>query len=152
GIPPNCAAGYLANAVAIGRGSNIDTQAESLKVLPPPNACGKGSPAIFTVGSSTATANCTLATGVQFNSLNTNAAQTLALGYNIKLTPGSTNQPLGAFVTASCPVTVITATGLATTDTVNTAFSTAVGLINGSASGGTTTQAKLTAMTALLNC
>ncbi len=80
--------GYAANAVAIGRGSNVDTSAEATKILPNNsnlNACGKGTPFIFVTGAQTATAACKLATGINVNSLNTLAAQTLALGYNIKL-------------------------------------------------------------------
>ena len=66
------AGGYAANAVMLGRGSNIDTSAESLKVLPNSlNACGKGTPQIFSVGGSTSSANCTVASGVNVNSLNT---------------------------------------------------------------------------------
>src|SRR5262249_57778091 len=45
------AGGYAANAVMLGRGSHIDTPAESLKVLPSSlNACGKGTPQIFIIG------------------------------------------------------------------------------------------------------
>ena len=142
------AGGYYANAVAIGRGSNVDTQAEATKILPNNsnlNACGKGSPSIFTVGAATATQNCTLASGVNINSLNTLAAQTLALGYNIKLVSGFTGQPLSALGCA--PVN-----GLTGASTVNDAFNKAVALINGSASGGTTTQTQIGLMNTLLGC
>lgn len=140
----NGAGGYVANAVNIGRGANIDTQAESLKVLPNTlNACGKGSPIIFS--DQTLTKNCSLATGVNFGSLNTLAAQTLALGYNIKLVSGYTGQTIGDL---SCsPVGALTSSS-----TVNDAFTAAVALINGSASGGTTTQSSIGAMNQLLGC
>jgi len=138
--------GYLANAVNIGRGANIDTQAEAAKVLPNSlNACGKGTPSIFTVGAATATANCTLATGVNINSLNTLAAQTLALGYNIKLVAGYAGQTI-----AGLGSTAFLTAGLTGTSTVQDAFNAAVALINGSAAGGTTTQAQIGAMNALL--
>ena len=113
--------GYSANAVAIGRGSNIDTQGESAKVLPNTlNACGKGNPSIFTVGAATASKDCTLATGVNGNSLNTLSAQTLALGYNIKLVSGYTGQSIGVL---GC--TAIYG-GLTASSTVNNAFAAAV--------------------------
>jgi hypothetical protein len=70
-----------ANAIGIGRGSNIDTQAESLKVLPSTlNTCGKSATIIFS--GQNATTSCSLAAGVNGNSLNTLAGQTLAHGYN----------------------------------------------------------------------
>jgi len=138
--------GYLANAVTIGRGATIDTQAEASKVLPNSlNACGKGTPSIFTVGAATATANCTLATGVNINSLNTLAAQTLALGYNIKLVAGYAGQTV-----AGLGSTAFLTAGLSGTSTVQDAFNAAVALINGSAAGGTTTQGQIGAMNALL--
>src|SRR5262245_3114784 len=132
--------GYAANAVNIGRGANIDSKAESLKVLPNTlNACGKGNPQIFTVGGSTNNSDCTVATGINKNSLNTLAAQTLALGYNIKLVSGFSGQTVGA----------LQCTG---SGTVNDAFTAAVALINGSASGGSTTQSQIGAMNQLLGC
>jgi hypothetical protein len=146
--PTGTGAGYATNAVAIGRGSNIDTKAESLKVLPNTlNACGKGSPSIFTVGAATATKDCTVASGVNVGSLNTLSAQTLALGYNILLVSGYTGQSISllgctAYVTA----------GLTGSSTVNAAFTAAVALINGSAAGGTTTQSQIGAMNLLLGC
>jgi len=146
--PSGNGSGYLANAQAIGRGSNIDTKAESLKVLPNTlNACGKGSPQIFTVGGSTSSSDCTLAAGINKASLNTLAAQTLALGYNIKLVSGYTGQTIG---TLQCSAYVTA--GLSSSSTVNQAFTAAVSLINGSASGGTTTQTQIGAMNQLLNC
>ncbi|MFN8486751.1 MAG: Ig-like domain-containing protein [Caldilineaceae bacterium] len=142
----NAAGGYATNAIAIGRGSNIDTQAESLKVLPSTqNACGKGTPQIFTVGGSTGTTNCTLATGININTLNNAAAQTLALGYNIKLVSGYSGQTINGLVCGG----YVAGTGLTGTNTVNDAFARAVTLIDGSASGGTTTQAQLAAINSL---
>jgi hypothetical protein len=132
--------GYLVNHVLIGRGSDIDTSGESLKVLPNTlNACGKGTPFIFSVGAQTATADCKLATGINKASLNTLAAQTLALGYNIKLVSGYSGQTVGA----------LQCTG---TGSVNDAFTTAVTLINGSSTGGGTTQGQIGAMNTLLGC
>jgi hypothetical protein len=138
--------GYSGNAVAIGRGSNIDTQGEAAKVLPLTlNACGKGGLAIYTVGSSTAGANCALFSGINIGTFNTNASQLLALGYNINLVSGFTGQTIGglgcsAYLTA----------GLVATNTVNNAFAAAVSIVN-----TTTTvnaQGALGAMNLLLNC
>lgn len=136
--------GYAANAVNIGRGAVINTQAESLKVLPKTlNACGKGNPIIFS--DQTVSANCSLASGININSLNTLAAQTLALGYNIKLVAGYDGQTIGDL--GCSPVGSLT-----TSSTVGDAFAAAVALINGSASGGTTTQSQIGAMNTLLGC
>jgi hypothetical protein len=141
----NLAGGYAANAVNIGRGANVDTSGEAAKILPNQlNACGKGL-VIFTVGPQTATAACKLATGININSLNTLAAQTLALGYNIKLVAGFTGQPLSALNCA--PVL-----GLTGASTVNDAFAKAVSLINGSSTGGATTQSQIGLMNTLLGC
>ena len=138
------AGGYAVNAVNIGRGANIDTQAESLKVLPLTlNACGKGSVIIFT--GQTSSAACSLATGVNVGSLNTLAAQTLALGYNIKLVSGYTGQSIGDLACVAVGT-------LTSASTVNDAFAAAVALINGSASGGTTTQSQIGLMNTLLGC
>jgi len=138
--------GYAANSVTIGRGAVVDTQAEAAKILPNQlNACGKGTPLIFTVGAQTANAACTVAAGVNANSLNTLSGQTLALGYNIKLVTGFTGQQIGAL--GCTPVN-----GLSNTSTVNDAFNTAVSLINGSAAGGTTTQSQIGLMNTLLGC
>ena len=140
--------GYAGNATGIGRGSNIDTPQEAAKVFPNSlNACGKGNPIIYVVGAQTTNAACTLATGINVGTFNTNAAQTLALGYNIKLVTNYTGQTIGglgcgAFVTA----------GLTAASTVNAAFAASVGLVNTSAAGGTTTQAQLGSMNALLGC
>jgi hypothetical protein len=136
--------GYAANAVNIGRGAVIDTQAESLKVLPKTlNACGKGNPIIFS--DQTVSANCSLATGINIHSLNTLAAQTLALGYNIKLVAGYDGQTISDL--GCSPVGSLTSSS-----TVGDAFAAAVALINGSASGGTTTQSQIGAMNTLLGC
>jgi hypothetical protein len=139
--------GYAgANAISLGRGSNIDTQAEAQKVLPLTlNACGKGTTIIFT--GQTASANCSLATGINIGTLNTDAAQALALWYNIRFVGGFAGQTItalgcSAYLTAS----------LTGANTVNDALAAAINLINHSASGGTTTQAQLGAMNLLLNC
>jgi hypothetical protein len=141
------AGGYAANPVNIGRGGDINTQAESLKVLPSTlNGCGKGNPIIFTgSGGATTSADCTSASGINKNSLNTLAAQTLALGYNIKLVSGYTGQTIGGM--GCTPVG-----SLITSSTVNDAFAAAVALINGSVPGGATTQAQIGAMNTLLGC
>jgi hypothetical protein len=138
--------GYAANAVDIGRGAVVDTQAEAAKILPNQlNACGKGTPFIFTVGAQTATAACKLATGININSLNTLAAQTLALGYNIKLVSGFTGQTLGAL--GCTPVGSLTLAS-----TVNDVFDAAKALIDGSSTGGSTTQSQIGLMNTLLGC
>ncbi len=138
--------GYAANSVTLGRGAVIDTKDEALKVLPNTlNACGKGSPIIFS--DQTATHDCSVATGINKNSLNTLAAQTLALGYNIKILPSFSGQTL-----ASLACTQYATAGLTGSSTVNQTFTAAVALINGSASGGTTTQTQIGAMNQLLGC
>jgi hypothetical protein len=143
--------GYGGNAVAIGRGSNIDTQPESLKVLPNTlNACGKGSVVIFS--GQTNTLNCTLASGVNVNTLNTAAAQTLALGYNIKLVTTLNGFPAnydGQTISGMGCTAVGSLTG---SSKVGAVFTYAVGLINNSASGGSTTQPQLGALNTLLGC
>jgi hypothetical protein len=140
------AGGYSAVPITIGRGATIDLQAEALKVLPLTlNACGKGSITIFS--GQDATHNCSLATGINMGTLNTAAAQTLALGYNIALVTGYTGQTI-----ASLGCSAYLTAGLLGTNTVNAAFGKAVDLINGSASGGTTTQGQLGAMNLLLSC
>jgi hypothetical protein len=138
--------GYAANAVNIGRSATIDTKAEALKVLPNSlNACGKGSTIIFS--DQTATKDCSVATGINKNSLNTLASQTLALGYNIKILTSFSGQTLG-----SLACTQYATAGLNGSSTVNQVFTAAVALINGSASGGTTTQSQIGAMNQLLGC
>src|SRR3954452_8230555 len=138
--------GYAANAINIGRGAAIDTQAESAKVLPNTlNACGKGSPIIFS--DQTQTKDCSVASGINKNSLNTLAAQTLALGYNIKIVSGFSGQTL-----ASLTCVPSSGLGLTGSSTVDAAFTAAVSLIDGSASGGTTTQTKIGNMNQLLGC
>jgi hypothetical protein len=145
------AGGYGNNGKAIGRGSLIDTQAEAAKVFPNTlNACGKGTPSIFTVGAATATKDCTVATGINTGTLNTNSAQTLALAYNIGLVSGFTGQTLGALGCGAYAA----AAGLTSASTVNDTFTAAVALIDKSYSGavGATTQTQLGNMNLLLNC
>jgi len=139
------------NAVAIGRGSNIDTQPESKKVLPNTlNACGKGTPFIFVDGAQTTGADCTLAPGINKSSLNTLAAQTLALGYNLNpvLRPGFSGQTLGLL---QCDAG---STGLTNSSSVGDAFAAAYGLIDHSEAGDLTptTQTQIGAMNTLLGC
>lgn len=138
--------GYSGNPVGIGRGSNIDQQVEALKVLPLTlNACGKGTPFIYTVGAQTASQACKLATGINVGTFNTNAAQLLALNYNVIFVPNYTGQTIGAL---GC-----TAIGtLSSSSTVNDAIVAATTLVDGSSIGGTTTQADLGAMNTLLGC
>jgi hypothetical protein len=138
--------GYSGNAVGIGRGSNIDTQNEAQKVLPLTlNACGKGSPFIYTVGAQTNNAACRLATGINVGTFNTNAAQLLALNYNVIFVPGFSGQTIGAL---GCTAT----SGLTSASTVNEVIANATALVDGSSTGGGTTQAALGAMNTLLGC
>jgi len=140
--------GYSGNAVGIGRGSNIDTQAEALKVLPNTlNACGKGTPFIYTVGAQTASAACKLATGINVGTFNTNASQLLALNYNIIFITNYTGQTIGAL---GCSAYVTA--GLSSSSTVGAAVTAATGLVDQSSTGGTATQGALGAMNLLLNC
>jgi hypothetical protein len=143
------AGGYLANSVDIGRGGEIDTKAESLKVLPLTlNACGKGSPLIFTgAGAPTANKDCTSATGVNKGTLNTASAQTLALGYNIKII-GIGGQTIGSMGCGAYAAAV----GLTESNTAQDAFTKAQSYIENSRPGGTTTQTNLGNINLLLNC
>lgn len=144
----NVAGGYSSNPVLIGRGSNINSSALSLKVLPNTlNACGKGSPFVFATGAQTASKDCTVATGINTGTLNTNSAQTLALGYNIKLVTQFSGESI-----ASLGCLAYLTAGLTGSNTVTDAFAKAVTLIDGSAAGGTTTQTQLGTMNLLLNC
>ena len=87
------------------------------------NACGQGSPIIFS--DQTTTKSCSLAKGVNESSLNTLAAQTLALGYNIKILPSFSGQTL-----ASLACTQYATAGLTGPSTVNQTFTAAVALID----------------------
>ena len=79
--------------------------------------------------------------------LNTASSQTLALGYNIKpaLVPGYSGQTIGFL--GCTPIASLTPLS-----TVGQAFTYAVGLIDGSAAGGLTSQAELGALNTLLGC
>ena len=79
--------------------------------------------------------------------LNTAASQTLALGYNQQLISGYVGQTIG---TLGCSAYVTA--GLSAASSVTDAFNAAVSQINGSASGGTTSQPQLGAMNQLLSC
>ena len=152
----NTAAGYLAAATAIGRGSSISTQGDAAKVLPnQTNACGSGLPFIFVVGAQTASQPCTLSPGLNIGTLNTGSSQTLALSYNVKTRPGYTGQTIGAMLCSANITAVLLAApvSLTASSTVNEAFTAAFNLIDKSyASGGTTTQSQLGAMNGLLSC
>jgi hypothetical protein len=138
------AIGTTAVNISPVRGANIDTQAESLKVLPSAlNACGKGITTIFT--GQTKTIDCTVANGINKGSLNTLSAQTLALGYNKALVTGYNGQTIGQL---QCQAV----TGLNNGSTVQQAFDKAVSLIDNSALGGSTKQGDIGAMNTLLGC
>jgi hypothetical protein len=66
-------------------------------------------------------------------------------GKHPRTVPGFAGQPLGAL--GCTPVN-----GLTAASTVNDAFNKAVSLINGSASGGSTTQSQIGLMNTLLGC
>lgn len=140
--------GYSGNSITIGTGgrsATINTKDEAQKVLPgDPNACGKGSPQIF--GSSSS--NCTRASGLNESTLNTLAAQTLALSYNIKFLTGYTGQTLSG-LGCSVPSGL---SGVTTSSTVNSVLTLANSLLGSSASGGSTTQTQANAMNTLLGC
>ena len=89
-----------------------------------------------------------MATGINKGSLNTLAAQTLALGYNLNavLRPGFAGQTIGQLQCSAG------STGLNSGSTVEQVFAAAKSLIDGSAAGGTTTQAQIGAMNTLLGC
>ncbi len=90
-----------------------------------------------------------LSLGLNRNSLNVLAAQTLALSYNIALIPIYTGQTVGALGCASLAIVPLTVTGASTVDDVLVEANL---LIDGSTSAGTTTQAQAEAMNALLEC
>lgn len=137
--------GYAVNAAILGRGSNIDTKDEATKVLPSPNACGKGTPFIFTVGAQTASKDCTVASGNNANSLNTLASQTLALHYNRMLIPGYDGQTL-----AMMGCSALATEGLTGSSTVGDAFGAAVEVINLTTSANV--QSRMGALNSLLGC
>ena len=146
--------GYLLNPVGIGRGSNIDLQAEAAKVFPNTlNACGKGNPLIYTgTGAPTANANCTLATGLNIGTFNTNAAQLLALNYNKKYVANFSGNTIGALGCSAYVTAAVTATGLTTTSNIQAVITAATGVVNTSAAGGTTTQGTMGALNSLIGC
>jgi hypothetical protein len=136
-----------ANAAAIGRSSNIDTQGEAQKVFPSTlNACGKSTTIIF--AGQTQLADCSLATGIKIGALNTAAGQTLALHYNTKFVAGYNGQTIAGLV---CDA-YLTGTGLVGTNSVGNALTWAISVLNGSGSGGTSTQTQVGALNALLGC
>jgi hypothetical protein len=143
--------GYAGNSTDLGRGAVVDTSAEATKVLAL-NACGKGTPFIFVVGAQTASTDCTLATGINKNTLNVAMSQSLALSYNIKMIAGYSGQTIAglgstAFLTA--PLTSAPA-NLTANSTVQNVLAAAKTLIGGSAAGGATTQTQLGALNSLL--
>jgi len=71
----------------------------------------------------------------------------LALGYNIKILPSFSGQTV-----AQLACTQYVTAGLTGSSTVNQVFTAAVALIDGSGSGGTTTQSQIGAMNQLLGC
>ena len=140
---------YSGNSIVIGtssgRRAEVNTRDEAQKVLPgDPNACGKGNPQIFGTSSS----NCTRSSGLNESTLNTLAAQTLALSYNIRLITGYTGPTLSG-LGCSVPSGL---SGVTTSSTVNSVLTLANSFIGGSASGGSTTQAQAGAMNTLLGC
>jgi hypothetical protein len=91
--------------------------------------------------------NCTLASGINIGTFNTNAAQLLALSYNIKFVTNYAGQTVGAL---GC--TAYATAGLGSGSTVEQVRDAAIGLIDQTILGGTTTQTALGAMNLLLNC
>src|SRR5215471_849931 len=141
--------GNLDTPVDIGgatRGFHVTTIAESDKILPPNSACVAGSPVIFPTP-------CSLSTGLNLGSLEVLAGQTLALTYNIGKIAGYSGQTLSALGCTPQITAPLTALGITASSTVNQVLTVANNLINGSTSGGSTTQAQAGAMNALLgNC
>ena len=139
--------GYAGNAAAIGRGSNIDTQSEAQKVFPATlNACGKSTVIIF--NGQTSAQDCSLATGVKIGALNTASGQTLALHYNTRIVTGYAGQTITGLV---CDA-YLPGTGLSGINTVGDALTWAISVLNGSGSGGLSTQTEVGALNALLGC
>lgn len=140
------AGGYAANAVALGRASNIDTQAKSVSVLfPSLKACDANATIIFS--DQTASTDCSLASGVSKAALNGLSGQALALAYNSAFVSGYSGNTINVL---SCNAYLTG--GLTGASGMSAAFNAAVQLIQDSGTGGTTTQAQLVAMTQLLSC
>jgi hypothetical protein len=147
--------GYAGLAVNIGRTSGgadgINTQAEAQKIFPNSlNACGKGTPTIF---NNSASANCTLASGLNISTLNNSAAQTLALWYNRKIIVNYEGQTIGGLGCSSFLTSPLTAlgVGLSSTSSVSDVFTVAKAFIDASASSAAS-QANLGALNSLAGC
>jgi uncharacterized repeat protein (TIGR01451 family) len=139
--------GRLDTAVSIGgpsRGFTVTTIAQSDKVLRN-DACEAGSPTIFSP--------CTFSAGLQTNTLEVLAAQTLALTYNIGKVNGYNGQTMSVLGCGAKVTSGLTTLGLSSSSTVNQVLTVANALISNSKSGGTTTQTQAGDMNALLgNC
>jgi uncharacterized repeat protein (TIGR01451 family) len=136
--------GTVNTPVSIGggtRGFTVTTVAQSDKILGN-NACTTGTPTIFSP--------CTFSTGLQENTLENLAAQTLALTENIGQISGYTGQTVSALGCAAKVSPALSALGLSGSSTVNQVLSVANRLIDTSTSGGTTTQTQAGDMNSLL--
>jgi uncharacterized repeat protein (TIGR01451 family) len=105
--------GRLDTAVSIGaatRGFTVATIAQSDKILGN-NACEAGSPMIFSP--------CTFSTGLQTNTLEVLAAQTLALTYNIGRINGYSEQTMSVLGCGAKVTSALTALGLSSSSIVN---------------------------------
>jgi len=133
----------------------VDELVESNKIEPNQlNSCGKGTPLIF---ATTSTLDCTLSSGLNKQTLNTLAGQTLALSYNISYITGYSGQTSAGLSTPTnnCSALLtspLTSLGLTSASTVNDVLGKANLLLANSQSGGTTTQAQAGAMNSLLGC
>ena len=140
-----------------GRSFYVDQISESNKILKN-NACGSGSPTVFNCA--TPPSGEGLSKGLKAGTLNTLAAQTLALYYNIQLIGGYSGQTILTLSTAtnycaSLVTTPLVSLGLTPDSTVNAALGLANRLIQYSVAaslGGTTTQGQAGAMNSLLGC
>ncbi len=129
--------GFLDTPVFIGgstRGFTVTTVLQSDTILGN-GACG---PSIFNCGSN-------LSPGLNTNTLEVLAAQTLALTYNINNISGFSSNTIG-----SLGCTAPSGLGLTSSSTMSQVLVVANSLIDGSTSAGTTTQAQAGAMNSLL--
>jgi hypothetical protein len=151
-VPPDTSLGG-----SPGRSFYVDQISESNKILKN-NSCGSGSPTVFNCAAPPSGEG--LSKGLKASTLNTLAAQTLALYYNIHSISGYSGQTILTLSTATnyCASLVTTPLGnlgLTPDSSVNAALTLANRLIQYSVAaslGGTTTQGQAGAMNSLLAC
>jgi uncharacterized repeat protein (TIGR01451 family) len=139
--------GNIDTPMSIGgatRGFRATTTAQSDKILGN-GVCEPGSPAIFLTP-------CSLSAGLGVNTLENLAGQTLALTYNIGRIAGYTSHTISTLGCVNKLTSALTSAplSLSPNSSVSNVLAAANKLINGSKSGGTTTQTQTAEMNGLL--